>query len=226
MIDLFALKTEGQIDNLKYLSTHTTRLVTGINNNIKQIRQQARKFEDFREYLPEECRQNLMGIEGNIARLYWQSLGNTLPRKYTFQKRSRRPAEDWFNAAINYLYGMLYTVVEAGLFAAGLDPHLGILHADEYKKPTLAFDLIEPFRPWADRLLIEACWKNELQKTFFTKNQHGLFLNKEGKAFLIPLFNDYLRQTITYLEREAIVKNHIYHLAGRLAQRIRTHEEA
>ena len=42
---------------------------------------------------------------------------------------------------------MLYAVVEGGLFASGLDPHLGILHADEYNKPTLAFDMIEPFRP-------------------------------------------------------------------------------
>lgn len=42
---------------------------------------------------------------------------------------------------------MLYSVVEAGLFTAGLDPYLGILHADAHKKPTLSFDLIEPFRP-------------------------------------------------------------------------------
>ncbi|MEZ5038515.1 MAG: CRISPR-associated endonuclease Cas1 [Saprospiraceae bacterium] len=225
MIDLFGLKTNGQVSNLQYLKNHTTRLSTGLDTSIKQIRQQSRKFEDHREQLPEECRQNLMGIEGNLARLYWQSLGNALPRKYAFQKRTRRPAEDWFNATLNYLYGMLYSIIEGGLFAAGLDPHLGILHADEYKKPTLAFDLIEPFRPWIDRLLIEACWKDELKGTFFTKNQHGLFLNKEGKAFLIPLFNDYMRQTITYLDREATVKNHIYHMAGRLAHRIRTHEE-
>lgn len=222
IIDLFALKTSGQIGNLKYVKTHTTRFATGIDSSIRQMKQQSRKLEDHRESLLEECRQQLMGIEGNLAKQYWQCLGNALPRKYSFQKRSRRPAEDIFNASLNYLYGMLYGVVEGGLFAAGLDPHLGILHTDEYRKPTLAFDLIEPFRPWADRLLIEACWKDQLKKDFFTKNQHGLFLNKKGKAFLIPLLNDFLRQDLNYLSREASAKNHIYHLAGRLAQRIRT----
>lgn len=224
IIDLFALKTAGQIENLRFLKGHTTRFATGIDSTIRQMKQQSRKLEDHRESLPEECRQQLMGIEGNLAKQYWQCLGNALPRKYSFQKRSRRPAEDIFNASLNYFYGMLYSVVEGGLFAAGLDPHLGILHADEYKKPTLAFDLIEPFRPWADRLLIQACWQNQLKKDFFTKNQHGLFLNKNGKAFLIPLLNDFLRQDLEYLGREASAKNQIYHLAGRLAQRIRTSE--
>lgn len=222
IIDLFGLKTAGQVENLKFLKSHTTRLTTGIETSIRQIKRHSRKLEDHRESLPEECRQQLMGIEGNLAKQYWQCLGNALPRKYSFQRRTRRPAEDIFNAALNYLYGMLYTVVEGGLFAAGLDPHLGILHADEYKKPTLAFDLIEPFRPWVDRLLLQSCWQDQLKKDFFTKNQHGLFLNKKGKAYLIPLLNDFLRQDLTYLGREASAKNQIYYLAGRLAQRIRT----
>ncbi len=53
------------------------------------------------------------------------------------------------------MYSMLYAVLEGALFAAGFDPHLSILHADEYNKAVLAFDLIEAFRPWIDRLLIE-----------------------------------------------------------------------
>lgn len=60
---------------------------------------------------------------------------------------------------LNYYYGMLYTIVEGALFAAELDPHLGILHIDTHNKPVLAFDLIEIFRPWVDALLIETCLK-------------------------------------------------------------------
>ncbi len=201
------------------------RLGTGIGAVIRQIRQHSRSFENFREQLPEECRSNLMGIEGNIARLYWQAVGAGLPARYGFAKRSRQPAEDIFNAAINYLYGMLYAVVEAGLFAAGLDPHLGILHADAHDKPTLSYDLIEPFRPWIDRLLMTACIKSEVKPEHFTQNQHGLFLNKEGKAYFIPLFNDFLRSPLNYLNREATVRNHIYFLGSRLAQRIRAQME-
>ena len=162
-----------------------------------------------------------MGIEGTIARVYFQTLGQVLPPDYQFERRSRRPARDVFNAALNYLYGMLYSVVESGLFAAGLDPHLGILHADAYHKPTLAFDLIEAFRPWVDRILLELCLSEELLSSFFTRNQHGLFLNKKGKALLIPHFNGWLQERRKFQYRELTTRNHIYHTAGQLAVRLR-----
>ncbi len=148
-----------------------------------------------------------------------------MPRAYRFKKRSRRPAEDVFNAALNYYYGMLYSVVESALFAAGLDPHLGILHTDEYRKPVLAFDLIEIFRPWADRLLIELCLESEILGNFFSKNQYGVFLNKKGKSVLIPRFNAWLRENKRFQEREVDIKSHIYQTAGKLAQRIRNFGE-
>lgn len=221
MLDLFALKTEAQADNLRYLKSQRSILGLSLGGAISNLRGNSRNFEAFRDKLPEECRQQVMGVEGALARIYWQAVGSSLPSRYAFEGRSRRPAKDIFNAAINYLYGMLYSVVEGALFAVGLDPHLGILHADEHNKPTLAFDLIEPFRPWADRLIIEACIEHHLKPEFFAKNQYGLFLSKPGKAFLIPLFNDFLRSTRKYLQQESTVKNHIYALAARLAQRIR-----
>jgi len=221
MVDVFMLKSEGQVQCLRFLGQKQSNKKAQLDSVITLIKQQARQFEKYREQIPEEMRNQMMGTEGAIARLYWQGLGGALPRQYSFNKRTRQPAEDIFNAALNYLYGMLYAVVEAGIFAVGLDPYLGILHMDEYRKPTLSYDLIEPFRPWIDQLLVLECLENRLDKTFFTRNQHGLFLNKEGKAFLIPLFNNFLRSTRTYFDRESTVKNHIYFLAHLLAQRIR-----
>lgn len=221
LIDIFDLKSAAQIRNLQYLQMRQPKYSAAISKVIKSIRQNNRSFQKFKDQYPEECRQQLMGVEGSIARLYWQTVGNALPRQFAFQKRSRRPAQDIFNAAINYLYGMLYSIIEGGLFHCGLDPYIGFLHADEYNKPTLSFDMIEPFRPWVDRLLMEACFNSQLKKSFFTKNQHGIFLNKAGKAFIIPLFNQWLRKEIKYLDRAATTKNQIYFICGRLANHIR-----
>lgn len=221
LIDLFALKTEGQVANLRFIKSQRKGLNLALGQAAQNINKHLRSFERFRGVLPEECRQAMMGVEGNIGRLYWQAIGNALPRQYVFQERSRRPAKDHFNAALNYLYGMTYSVVETGLLAAGLDPHLGMLHVDEYNKSTLTFDLIEPFRPWVDHLLIEQCFEKKLEKSFFTKNQYGLFLNKTGKAFIIPLFNDFLRSERTFLNQQSNVRNQIYFLMQKLAQRIR-----
>lgn len=225
MVDIFYLKTDGQKKNLEFLKGKKFSLGSDISNAIKDIKRHQRDLEAFRQNLPEESRNSIMGKEGGIARIYWQALGRNLPSAYTFSKRTRRPAEDFFNAALNYWYGMLYSVVEGGLFAAGLDPYLGILHADEYQKPTLCFDLIEAFRPWIDRLLIQACLEKKLLKSHFTKNQYGYFLNKTGKAVLIPMFNDFMRSDKKFLGRETQVKSHVHFIAMQLAQRIRAFGE-
>ncbi|MEM6966361.1 MAG: CRISPR-associated endonuclease Cas1 [Bacteroidota bacterium] len=221
MINLFHFKSKAQIQNLEFLKTQGILTHRLLNQSIKAIRTHSKSFEEFRPHPPASCRNNIMGVEGSIARMYWQGVGNALPKQYSFQKRSRRPAQDIFNAAINYGYGMLYSVVEGSLFAVGLDPHLGILHADEYAKPTLAFDLIEPFRPWVDRIIIEEIFLKKMKTEYFTSNQFGIFLNKHGKAWLIPRFNEWLHQPRKFLNREATTKNHIHHLAGLLAKRIR-----
>lgn len=224
MIDLFHLKTAGQLEHLHSLKRR--KPASGIGPVQSKIKLESRHFDNFRGALLEEARQQMMGVEGGIARLYWPTVGAALPRAFRFRKRSRRPALDYYNAALNYAYGMLYGVVEGGIFAAGLDPHLGLLHTDEHTKPTLAFDLIEPFRPWADQLVAKACFDKQLKPSFFAKNQYGLFLNKHGKAFLIPAFNDLMRKKFSYLQQEASAKNHIYFIAARLAQRIRTVQSA
>ena len=121
---------------------------------------------------------------------------------------------------INYLYGMLYAVVEQALFAAGLDPHLGILHTDEYDRPTLSFDLIEPFRPWIDRLIVEKILQKEIESSFFEPVEGGIFLSDNGKRFLIPAFNGWMLGQVRWQSRQLTREAHIYHAAASLAKTI------
>ncbi|MEL7340259.1 MAG: CRISPR-associated endonuclease Cas1 [Bacteroidota bacterium] len=224
IIQLFELKTEGQIANLQRMIDSNPAQKEPIEKAIQSMKRQYKGMKKYKEETLKGAQRGIMGVEGGIARSYWRQLGKSLPEAYAFEKRSRKPAKDNFNAALNYLYGMLYSVVEGAIFAAGLDPHLGLLHSDEYNKPVLAFDLIEPFRPFVDRLLMEECFIHALEDSHFTRNQYGLFLNKSGKAYLIPLFNDHLRKEVKWLGRSTRFKNHIMYLAARLAQRIRTFE--
>jgi len=221
VIAVFGLKTKHQIENLKYLQKQEPSKKSILDANILKMQVLQKKMDAFKKEKIKDCNGSLMGIEGNIAKIYWQSISICMPKDFQFEKRSRRPAEDIYNAATNYLYGMTYTIVEAGVFAAGLDPQLGILHADDYHKPTLAFDMIEPFRGWIDRLLIEQCLQGKVEKRFFTSNKHGVFLNKHGKAYIIPLFNKFMRQEKEFQNMKVSHKNQIYHFAGKLATRIR-----
>jgi len=102
-----------------------------------------------------DIRLQLMGIEGNAARHYWQAVGYVLPETYRWPGRSGRGAVDPINSLLNYGYGILYSQIERVLVLAGLDPYGGFLHADRPGKPSLVLDLIEEFRQVAiDRVVI------------------------------------------------------------------------
>lgn len=106
-----------------------------------------------------------------------------------FTGRQKRPAYDPFNVLLNYLYGMLYTSVHLSLLKAGLDPYMGVLHADRYgAAPTLVFDAIEPFRPWADEVALGLMLGGRVTPASFEQRDdptEGLWLSGAGKDVVI-----------------------------------------
>lgn len=86
------------------------------------------------------------GIEGSAGRIFYLMIGLSLPKRYRFIRRSLRPAQDPFNAFLNYAYAILYSRVEEALLEAGLNPYLGFMHRDGYRFKSLVYDFIEPFR--------------------------------------------------------------------------------
>jgi CRISPR-associated protein Cas1 len=151
-----------------------------------------------------------MGFEGSISRHYFRAINKVLPVGFKFEKRSRRPAMDYFNASLNYLYGMTYSVVESGVFAKGLDPFIGVLHTDLYSRPTLVYDLIEPIRPLIDRILLELVINNQLTAEHFVEKEQGYWVSKQGKRIIIPSFNDYLQKRVLKDGSVKRLKDHIY----------------
>lgn len=224
ILEQFRQKTENQLKNLTFLADRRPSLQPVIQKAMLQLETELQHLDTLVGKTAEEHGPTLMGWEGSLARKYWAMVAECLPPAWQFAKRSRRPAEDGFNAALNYLYGMLYTIVEQALFSAGLDPHLGILHADEYDQPTLAFDLIEPFRPWIDQLLCGQFLRSEVQVEFFEKRNEGWFLNSAGKRFFIPAFHACLDEVVRWQNRQMTRRAHIYRAAGELAKTISTFE--
>jgi hypothetical protein len=64
-----------------------------------------------------------------------------------------------------------------------------------------------------------------VKEDFFARNQYGFSLNKSGKAFFIPLFNHFMRDTRRFNGIESNNRNHIYMLASKLALRMRTFDQ-
>lgn len=91
--------------------------------------------------------EGLLGIEGSAAAVYFPAFGKTLRRGSGFTKRGRRPPPDPVNAMLSFGYAMLAGEAVGALAATGLDPCLGLFHAVESGRYSLALDLMEEFRP-------------------------------------------------------------------------------
>lgn len=188
------LKLEEQIKLLKYGANRVSRLKTAIGEAIKQMREWYNKLRQQNN--PDE--QDIRLAEAHIGRIYWATLALLMQRYSPFDKRTRRPAQDPFNAMINYGYGMLYGITETAVLTAGLDPMTGILHREEYNRPAFVYDAIEPFRPWVDRLVIQLAMADKLKADCFEKKEDGMWLSKQGKQLLIPQWNEMMRKRVRF----------------------------
>ncbi len=213
-------KVSFQIETLQRLSNKKPKFKEETLLKIKKMQQTLKTTNTYKNTPIDDCRNNLLGLEGMMSKTYFKAINNFLPAEIQFTKRSRRPALDYFNAALNYLYGMTYSIVESGVFAKGLDPFVGFMHTDNYLKTSLVFDLIEPIRPLIDRMLIDICMANQLHKSHFIPKDQGYWLSKEGKRLLIPTFNDYLYKRIKVANKVQRLKDIIYSYSNELGNLI------
>lgn len=221
VVDQFRLKTEFQIKLLQKIIKKRSSEISKLNKEIQDLQDHLGMIMDADQPPSPEWASKLMGWEGAMAKKYWHTLSKILPVPWQFTRRSRRPARDAFNATINYMYAFLYSIVEQALFGAGLDPHLGVLHADEYDRPTLAYDLIEPFRPWVDELVINHILQGVVAIEWYDVTADGVFLNRPAKRYWISALNEWMAIPIRWQSRQMARKAHIFRKADELAKHIR-----
>jgi CRISPR-associated endonuclease Cas1 len=87
--------------------------------------------------------------------------------------RSPRKAADPINALLNYAYALGEAECILALRAVGLDPGMGILHADKPHRDSLALDLLEPLRPVIERDVLEMLSTRHLRKRDFHETPEG-----------------------------------------------------
>ncbi|MGE4432755.1 MAG: type II CRISPR-associated endonuclease Cas1 [Bacteroidales bacterium] len=87
--------------------------------------------------------------EARAAAYYWGNLFPTLPDF----RRGREDAPP--NNLLNYGYAILRAVVARSLVSSGMLPTLGIHHRNRYNAYCLADDIMEPFRPYVDKVVCE-----------------------------------------------------------------------
>lgn len=88
-------------------------------------------------------------LEGRAAAYYWKRLFPQIPG-FTRGREGVSP-----NNLLNYGYAILRACVARSLVSSGLLPTLGIHHHNRYNAYCLADDIMEPYRPYVDRLVVD-----------------------------------------------------------------------
>jgi len=144
----------------------------------------------------EKSLDNLRGIEGEAAEIYFGLLNGCLADGWTFERRTRRPPEDHINALLSLTYSMMKNEVLSALRQYNLDPFLGILHADRHGRPALALDLQEEFRPiFCDAFALRLINKAMLKHEDFQADNH---LKDYAFKIYLEKFDDYMQEEFTH----------------------------
>lgn len=88
-------------------------------------------------------------LEARAAAYYWKNLFPQI-KDFTREREGIPP-----NNLLNYGYAILRAVVARGLVTSGLLPTLGIHHHNRYNAYCLADDIMEPYRPYVDELVVD-----------------------------------------------------------------------
>ena len=100
-------------------------------------------------------------LEAQAAAFYW----NQLYGSDFFRSRNRSSP----NAQLNYGYSILRSLVARALSASGMYPSVGIHHRNKYNAFCLADDMMEPYRPFVDWMVLNLNYPEE--EAGLTKDQ-------------------------------------------------------
>lgn len=109
-------------------------------------------------------------MEARAAAFYWK---NVFPELDSFTRDRYNPYPNNF---LNYGYAILRAIIARSLVASGLLPTMGIHHHNRYNAYCLADDIMEPYRPFVDKLVID-----------IMKETQEKDLNREIKARLLAI---------------------------------------
>jgi CRISPR-associated endonuclease Cas1 len=137
----------------------------------------------------EEVRQ----LEASAANLYWSAWGSVqvsfvkkdaprVPehwrgfegRRSAINPGSPRNSSDPINSLLNYCYRLLEAEGHLATLSVGLDPGLGILHADARGRASFVLDVIEAARPIAERHILRLVRSQSLRWRDFHEDERGV----------------------------------------------------
>lgn len=143
----------------------------------------------------------IMGIEGNIRKIYYSTWNDIVKQDINFTKRVKRPPDNMINSLISFVNSLIYTTVLSEIYKTQLNPTISYLHEPGTKRFSLCLDIAEIFKPLiGDRMIFAILNKNQITKEDFERESNFLYIKEPGKKKILMEYDKRLGQTIFHKE--------------------------
>lgn len=144
----------------------------------------------------------LMGWEGGCAEIYYKALAARLPSWAGFERRNRRPPKDPANVLMSLCYTLAHADAVMSAHKHGLDTDIGMLHAIEFGRASLACDLIEPLRAQIDDWIVAQLDAGIFTADDFDQKDAGCQMGKSARTRLYQAWEPARRHWRALLDKQ------------------------
>lgn len=168
-----------------------------------------------------------MLIEARFKQIYYQMFDVVLENNsFSFIKRTAFPPANEVNAAMSFLYSLLYSDVLNAIERSRLIPEISFIHGNSRNNNGgLQYDIADYLKPHIiDRLMLRLFRSNKLDKEcFYCTSSNSCFLNEKGKSIIIKAYHKQLKTSVIDKrnERKYTYKQFIYREINELMKGIK-----
>ena len=253
---LFVKQVENYTDNDK--RTEIAQLIidaasSNILRNLRYYQERGKELEEIIEQIKALKKgifrtqniEELMGVEGSIRKIYYDSWNIIINQEIDFEKRVKRPPDNMINTMISFLNTLVYTACLSEIYVSQLNPTISYLHSVGDRRFSLSLDLAEIFKPLlADRVIFSLLNKKMITEKdirreceeLWAKNKYYV-LSKSQKAYLeireylkekeldVVWLNEKIQETRDMKESKKDFNNAILHIWGYFKKKASTIEK-
>ena len=151
----------------------------------------------LQKYIDEITMGDLTNREGHAAKVYFNAL---------FGKSFNRNTENSINAALNYGYSLLLSCFNRENVANGYFTQLALFHDNMFNQFNLSSDLMEPFRPLVDEIVVQMNvikFEHDEKVQMLSILQKSVFINSR-KETLVNAIRIYCKSIFDALNAEDV----------------------
>ncbi|WP_294581531.1 type I-B CRISPR-associated endonuclease Cas1b [uncultured Thomasclavelia sp.] len=171
------------------------------NSRDKDLNQYIAQIKEFRKEIYRTRNiSSLMGVEGNIRKVYYDSWKRIIDQNIDFEKRVKRPPDNMVNTLISFMNSVIYTKTLSEIYKTQLNPTISYLHEPSDKRFSLCLDLSEVFKPLlVDRTIFSLLNKNMITEDDFYMDDGNYYRMKDRTMqVVVKALEDTLSRSIKH----------------------------